>query len=329
MIILSGDWHLDDQPENAYRWNVIEQVLHACIQYKLEAIFILGDLVDRKDRHSAAFVNKLITELRKLASRAPVIVLRGNHDTPLRGPAFWEFASHIEGITYISRPQPWYMFDNDNPDLLLLPFTPTPKEDWAKFKLADYKALFMHATVTGARAENGMVMENNNFPIMPRAPNIYSGDVHTPQQVRNITYVGAPHPTKFGDTYPCRALLLNEAFEIALAFPMHSPMKMMLEISHPSQLQNVIVRRGDQVKIRFLCQNPQIAEFGQIEQAIADWAAGANITIAGMEVVVNSESIPILDSEQDPKQILRAFAAQEHISDDLLNAGLELLNEAH
>jgi predicted phosphodiesterase len=326
MILLSSDWHLDDNPNNEYRWIAIEQILHAVIQYKVGTVFILGDLVDRKDRHSGAFVNRLITELRKIAARTCLVILRGNHDTPMRGPAFWEFTSNIDHIHYVSRPESFHLFNNDQPDLLLLPFTAQPKQDWADIRLSTYQALFMHATVTGAVVENGQVMENSRFPILPRRIKIYSGDVHVPQSIRNITYCGAPFPIKFGDTYPCRMLLLNEEFEIALELPVHSPRKLMIDITNARQLADLKIARGDQVKLRFNCSAAQVGDWGAIERTINEWATNQGIIIAGTEVMVdNPHPLHRGDSEQTPEQILRQFAVHERISEELLEVGLKLL----
>ena len=326
--LLTSDWHLDDDPGNEYRWNIFEQVLHALIQYKSTAVFILGDIIDRKDRHSGALVNRLVTHLRVLAARCPVVILRGNHDTPLRGPAFWEFLSAIDGINYITEPTPWHVFNDKRPDLFLLPFTAAPKEDWFGIKFSDYKALFMHATVTGAVVENGITMTNNKFPILPRGVQVYSGDVHTPQQVRNITYVGAPHPVKFGDRYATRMLLLDEEFGIKLELPLTGVKKHMIDIASLDDLYRVTVAPGDKVKIRFQCPPDALPGWGGMEAAISKWAIQQGVHVAGTEVSVESVyHSRAADPEQSPEQLLRDFAAAEGVTEALLVVGLTLLKE--
>jgi hypothetical protein len=325
--LLTTDWHLTDNPEDEYRWAIIEHVLHAVIQYDVDVVFILGDIADRKDRHSGALVNRLVEELRKIAARAPVVILRGNHDTPLRGPAFWEFLSRIDRIEYITEPTEWHLFDNNKPDLWLLPFTATPHETW-QGRFSNYRALFMHATVSGAVVENGMVMQNSKFPLLPRSVTVYSGDVHTPQTVGNVTYVGAPHPVKFGDRYPCRMLLLDEAYNIKLELPLAGMRKYMLDLSDVSELRHMAVKHGDQVKIRFQCPPGGITGWGAVEAEIARWAAARGVVVAGTEVMVDSVYAARPDTEQSPEQILRAFAAQERITKELLAVGLSLLDKA-
>jgi hypothetical protein len=325
MYLLTTDWHLTDEPANEYRWQAFEHLRTAVMQYRPEATFILGDLVDKKDRFSAAFINRLLSELHGLAARTRLVIMRGNHDTTMRPPNYFEFLNHDDEIFYVNEPAEYC-----EGALLLLPFSAKPKEDWAGLKLSQYRALFMHATVTGAVVENGTVMDNPHFPILPRRPRIYSGDIHVPQQIANITYVGAPHAIRFGDSYPCRMLLLNKDFEVDLEIPLEGPRKLMVDINDPRDLDRVEVRHGDQIKIRMRCRPDQLGEWGTAEQELADWALARGITIVSTEVVV--DTAPAAhggDPEQSPEQLLTAFAAHEQIGDALLALGLDLLKEAH
>jgi hypothetical protein len=319
--LLCTDLHLDDQEANEYRWHVIDRIVQATAQYDIATVFALGDAWDRKDRHSAALVNRTVEACKQITARAPLVILQGNHDRPMHEPAFWQFLNEIDGIHYITTPSMW-----GNGTLLLLPFTPTPKTDWAHLKLSQFQAIMMHATVTGAVVENGTVMTNDNFPILPRVAKIYSGDIHVPQQIRNITYVGAPHPIRYGDSYQGRMLLLNEAYDIALQIPLDGPKKLMLTISSIDELAQVQVRPGDQVKLRFNLGGDNIDGWGRTEAAIAQWARERSITIASTEVLVDSVRRDI-DADQTPEKVLSDFAASERLSEDLLRIGLELLRE--
>jgi hypothetical protein len=326
--LLTTDWHLTDDPEDEYRWLVIDHVLHAVIQHRVDTVFVLGDVVDRKDRHSGAFVNRLINELRRIAARAYLVILRGNHDTPMRGPAFWEFLSQLHHIHYVIKPETFHLFNNDTPDLLLLPFTPQPKIDWAGFHLGEFQSLFMHATVSGAVVENGIVMENANFPILPRRCKVYSGDVHVPQETGGVVYVGAPHHIRYGDKYPCRMLLLDEDFSIEQQLIFHPPRKLMIDLTNVRQLADLKVARGDLIKIRYNCPAEQLEGWGAIERTISEWAASNGINVTGTEVIIaGTRPEAGADIGQTPEEILRQFAEHEGIGKELLEVGLGLLKE--
>ena len=320
MYLLATDFHLDDNPDNDYRWAVWEHILQAVIQYRIETVFILGDWVDRKDRFPARFINRLFDEVYRICNRARLVVLRGNHDTAMTPPSYFDFAATaIQGFEYVSHPRPFFSH------LLLLPFTARPKTDWADLNLADYKAAFMHATVTGAVVENGIIMENSNFPILPRTVKFYSGDVHVPQTVRNVVYVGAPHPIKFGDSFPCRMVVLDNDYNIIMEIPLSPPRKLMADIRSIDALSGLTVRHGDQIKIRFNCPPEGIEHWGETEQQIIAWAREKGVTVAGTEVIVGVRTPGSLDAEETPEAILRGFAAREGISEELLLTGVNLL----
>jgi calcineurin-like phosphoesterase family protein len=322
MILLTADWHLDDNPDNEYRWQIIELVFQNLVQHKIDEVFILGDTWDRKDRHSAALVNRTVEGFRCLAGRAPLTILRGNHDTTLRDPSFWEFLNGFDKISYVTKPE-------FRGQLALLPFTPNPKLDWSEFNLSDFKALFMHVTYPGAIGENGFKLDGTKgLPIFRGSIKIYSGDVHTPQTFGNFVHVGAPHGVKFGDRFPCRMLLLDEqTFHVVDEIKLSPPRKLMLEIKSIDDLAKVRIRPGDQVKIRFTCDPSVIGEFGSTEAALDSWARESGASIAGTEVIVQSTRSENIDTNQTPEAILTQFAEKEEITDDLLGVGLSLLRE--
>lgn len=318
MILLSGDWHLDEDPDNEYRWGIFGQVRKLVLNRDISHVYCLGDMLDRKDRFSAQFVNRLVAELKETGSLIPFSILRGNHDTPLRGPAFFEFANDFPfDIKYISEPTP-------RGRLILLPHTVNPAEAWRGIAWRDFHCALMHVTIAGAITENGFKLTaGQRLPLLPRHLKLYSGDIHTPQIVRNITYVGAPHPVKFGDRYPCRVLLLDEnTFEIAEEVELPATRKHVIEISSLDELPTV--KPGDRAKIRFRLPSEQIDKWGEIEQQLTIWARDNGIEIAGTEVIIEGGARE-LDLDMAPEQLLREFAESEGISKDLLADGLSLL----
>jgi DNA repair exonuclease SbcCD nuclease subunit len=325
MILLSGDWHLDEDPDNEYRWDIFNRVREIAKKYAVSHIYCLGDLLDRKDRFSAQFVNRLIGELRETAELVPLWVLRGNHDSPLRGPAFFEFVNGlVPRVHYVTGPLPQEI---GKTRLILLPHAAHPAEAWRGIHWRDFDAALMHVTVAGAVMENGFrLTAGQRLPPLPRELKIYSGDVHTPQVVRNITYIGAPHPTKFGDTYPCRVLLIDEhTLEIAHEIPLEVPRKHVFEISSVDELPQV--QPGDRAKIRFHLPSTDLERWGELESELAAWAKLNGVEIAGIEAIV-AGSARELDLDAAPEALLREFAQVEGISDDLLATGLTLLKEA-
>lgn len=325
--LLFSDVHLDEKPENEYRWNVFEHVFTAVRQYNVDTVFCLGDLVDRKDRFSAAFVNRLLTNLYSIAAHSPIVILRGNHDTTLQGPNYFEILNTFakaEGagrsVQYITKPTE--IWDG----LLLLPYSSNPKEEWKDIRLASYKAVFMHATVSGARFENGQIVEKTSFPELPSRVKFYSGDVHVPQQVRNITYVGAPHPTKFGDDYPSRMLLLDENYDVSLEIPLTTLRKAVIEVKTLDDLDKIEVRSGDQVRIVCNLTVDQLGQAGIDENKVYEWACSKGVTVDAIETNIEGEyESEGLDLSADDEEVLRQYAQKEGLTDRMVEVGLEIL----
>jgi hypothetical protein len=320
MILLTADWHLDDQPANEYRWRVFDRVRDILINHtNISDIFVLGDMVDRRDRHSAAFVNRLLHEIKELPRTARMTILRGNHDSTLRRPAYFEFLS-----SYVSEPRRAAGLD----DLLLLPFTAQPQEDWKWVNWGEYQCLFMHACVTGTVTENGTILENRFFPTLPPHVRIFSGDAHVPQTVGNVVFVGSPHPVDFGDNYPTRMLVVNpQNYAIAREISIAAPQKLMLDLASVADLKKVKVAQGDQVKLRLKTDPRGIEELVRTETEITRWAKQHGVTVAGIENTISTRFDPGVDINQDPEYILREFAKREGLSAEVLRVGLELLKE--
>lgn len=319
MLLLATDFHLDDQKANQYRWEVFDKIHQVCQSYPVERVYCLGDVTDTSDRFSAVLVNRFVECWKKLP---PSVILRGNHDTTISGPAFWEFMSSIPGVEYVTRPT---LHD----DLLLLPYSPNPKVEWQGLPFDDCEAIFIHATRTGTIAENGYPLTGQDLPVIPRRIKVYSGDVHTQQVVDNWVYVGASHPVKYGDRYPCRFLLLDEqTYEVVEEIKIETIGKRSIDIGSLADLAGIETRPGDQVKIN--CSvSPGELDWGSFEQGVDAWARERNVVVVfgscSYDVPVQSGSE--VNAELDPEDLLREFARGEGVPDSLLDVGLALLRE--
>lgn len=324
MILATTDWHLDDNPDNEYRWEAIPRVVDLCRVHKVSHVIHLGDAVDRKDRFSGRFVNRLIAGFQEIAAVSPLDVLRGNHDTPLNGPAFFEFLNEMSGnISYVTDPK-------EIRGGIFLPFAADPAGEWSSIDFGKYEAAFMHQTVTGARGENGTELSGPTFPVFPKRLKIYSGDVHVPQRVGQVIYVGCPHPIKYGDTFPCRMLLLDEdTHDVVREIQIETVRKRVVEISSVEDLAGVVVARGDQVRVRVAVGADDVAGWGEIERRIAAWADLAGVSVTAVEAQVDApRAAGTPDLDVDPRTILGDYAASEQVPAELLAMGLEILAEA-
>ena len=330
MLLLFTDIHLDDNPDNDYRWQVFDHVHALLDRYadRISAVHCLGDALDKRDKYPGTFVNRFLSCIGSVGERRPFTILQGNHDRTLDGSAFFSFvngAAPVKGVRYVTEPTP-------DGKLILLPFTPTPSETWNAIDFRQYKCAFMHVTPHGAIGENGTELAGTRLPEFPPSLKIFTGDVHVPQRIGQFTVVGCPHPKNFGDKFQPRMLLIDErTFEVAEEIPIATVSKRVISVRSVDDLRAADVREGDQVRVVYSLAPGAVGDWGAVEQGIAAWAKAAGVTVAGVEVDVGSSGQTAgdrrTDAEMSPDALLREFAASEGVVDDLLKVGLELLKE--
>ena len=239
---------------------------------------------------------------------------------------FWKFLNHVHPrLYYLAEPEIW------NDSLLLMPWQADPQAAFMANRTPHLRAVFMHQPVNGAVGEHGMKMKVENTPIFPRSLKVYSGDIHTPQKVGVVEYVGAPHPIDFGDDYPCRMLRLNTEYEIVRAITLHPPKKHMLRVRNLKELEQTKTEPGDQARIEFHVAADRIEQWAVEQEGIAQWAADRKIRVASVETIIDAQTsmgtpqTPIFDA--DPTETLSAFCTSESLADNIADAGKQLLAE--
>jgi DNA repair exonuclease SbcCD nuclease subunit len=323
-VILTADWHLTDNPADEYRWDVFDR-LHEIIDLTgHKHIVILGDITDRKDKHSARLVNRLISKLEDLCyDNGQVTILMGNHDMPLNGPPFWQMLTALEAkISFHTEPC-------HIEDILFLPYTHEPGLAWSKLNWNNLRVVFMHQTVTGAKVGHHALTDHRGVPEFPASVRVYSGDIHTPQTVRGVTYVGAPHPIKFGDDYECRILTLDQNYNVDDEFILDPPRKQILTVRSLTELQRQPVKPGDQLRIRCTPTSGSAEQWLLDQEKLAAWVRERGATVVSVEVdlLTPDSSVAEFTGGDDPYSVLTRWAASETIGEDLRITGQSLLDE--
>ena len=329
-FLLTADLHLTDNASDEYRWSVFEQLHAIGKKHKCTTIYILGDVTDRRDRHSAQLVNRLTQELRRLLTAGfRVEILLGNHDLPVYGEPYWKALNYSfgenSGLRVITRPEVSH-------DFLLLPFSADPLKDWAKINFAQNRYIFMHQTLKGSVAANGQELRGDQLPELPPRAKVFSGDVHVPQKKGPITYIGTPYPIDFGDEYAHRFILLKPPAGV-VDIPLNTIKKKMLRVSSANDLiqQCLSLTAGDQIAVKASIPLQQIQYWSAEENTIREWCAERGIAIGYIDVSVEyakagpTASEPVKYAGVDA--VLTAYAEAEGIEGPLFDAGLSLLKK--
>jgi hypothetical protein len=335
--LLVSDTHFTALPRDAYRWKLFEWLAEAIPKNEVRNLFILGDLTQEKDRHPSQLVNRIVTSLLNLYRQAGlhgIYILRGNHDGLDPTCPFFRFLGEYPSIKYIATP---FAFSLHGRDILMLPHTIDPVADWKDVDMGHADTVLMHATVRGAIAENGQALDGIPPGLLhaARRANIYSGDIHVPQKIGNVEYVGAPYPVRFGDSFQPRAILLTGKGSVSLPIP--SIRRGVMTLTHfDSVVDWEGVSPGDQFKFKLRLAPTEYMHWAEMKKQIVMICKAKGVELCGLELekVVSEQKLKPRSKGptnaqvgRTPKQLVEAHCAANKLPAAFLQAGVGLLKE--
>jgi len=324
MYLIIGDPHFTDRPRDEYRFGLFPWIRKQQLKYKPSATIILGDLCDKKDRHSAKLVNRIVEGIDSL--ERPIYVLMGNHDYIDPDNPFFKFLNRLDGVEFFVHP-------TTVGELGFIPHC----HDEADFKEAikavnGCKVLFLHNTFEGAIAETGAAL--SGFSMAPlkalKGPvSVFAGDVHRPQQSGPITYVGAPYSVRFGDDFTPRCLLVHGDGTLNNLF-FDCPRKWGLTIKSAKELlKNEELLEGDQIKVTLELPREEIVNWKEHKQEVLDACAKLKLEVYGVNMKGNEpvkrDKVYVPISAQQPSDTLAAFCKAEKLATEIVSMGKEFL----
>lgn len=343
-VLVTSDLHLNTLARDQYRHDWQKQ-LHALLGiYKATTLVINGDLTDDKDFHPAVLVNKVVNHIYELSKRVVVVFNKGNHDyTALAESPFFEFLRRIDNVFWVGEPtQSWKipglpdvaLADLDH--CLFLPHSPNPERDWADLNPDgdDWAQwIFAHQTFEGTKGEHGQVLGGVSVDLLPDNAQVLAGDVHTPQTVGQVTYIGAPYTVDFGDEYEPRVLMLNKRKLTSIECT--GPQKRLIEVRAgelPSLQAKQILKQlapGDLLKVRVELDIGQYARWGEFKDKILAWGAKHKFVIHLVQPVTKQvttkQRVAKRASNKSDEDVLKSYAKARNIDERTTAIGLELL----
>lgn len=329
--LICADLHLTDNVRDEYRWDVFSWLAEIGLKNKCKDLYIIGDLCDRKDHHSAKLVNRIIENFSKLLEvfSNRIIIVKGNHDynkdelTP-----FFNFISFIPKIKFINEPE---VVDGS----LFLPHTRTKAKEWNDFDLNKYSYVYLHATVTGAKLYDGYV-SNEGFDIQDfksfKNVQFISGDVHIPQNMSsNFIYIGSPYPIKFGDNYEGRVLLIKDSEIKSINYESIKKHSWNINIDWNAKecKSSKGYFPGDHVKVTINLHQSEFQEYYKIRKMITEFCKDNKLELFSIEMKpIKSKRLRLRKSKSElllPDTILNEFCEQQKLSKEQLAIGKELL----
>lgn len=334
--LLISDLHFTTKPLDDYRWALFDKVNDLIKSEKIEEIMILGDLTDAKDNHSAILVNKIVDGIASWARQVEKIrILRGNHDGINEDWPYFEFLSRVESdsdypkIDYYAS-----IYTPVNEPYIFLPHTKDPEKDWKKLDFTN-KVVFAHVSVDGAVYETGMSGKSPVKPeIFDKAKLAFSGDIHSPQKIGNLVYVGCPYKVRFNDTFQGGGILLdtkaNEYSRITFDFPNRYTIAI---TSFPDLLEKLSKLdpskddAPDQFKIRLHLNQENFHDYQKIKQETQDHMAKLKVHLSAFEIVKEVYQPVKLDVKERQFTDFEGFCKKQVITPELVAVGKQIINE--
>ena len=326
--LVTTDLHLVDSPTTSYRWDLFPWINQQVVKYGVRSIRILGDITDAKDNHPASLVNRLVGSLQALHTD-DLMILAGNHDWLLRGQEFFRFLNFLPGVRFITQPtEDATVAYGDS--IIMLPFTKTPAKDWADIDWGHYDYAFMHQTVAGARASNGQVMEGEGVPPMGVRKRVYSGDIHVPQTIKGVTYIGSPYHVHFGDDFSPRVLLLDAGGkETWLQMP--SPRRVVINVASLAELRRMELDEGDQVKLRMTLTLEEKHAWSRIKREAVAILEDKGAIVQGTELRLDKTTQGVdRDAARHhatltPADLVMRYVQRDELGGAVYDAGMDVL----
>jgi DNA repair exonuclease SbcCD nuclease subunit len=335
--LLTSDLHFVAEPACDYRWGLWPWLRTTAKEERVKTICILGDLVDRKDNHPAVLVNRLADEVKKTRDETgcELCILAGNHDWLKEGEEFFKFLRHMDGIHYIT--EPWEHPDVKGSLAMFLPFAKDPALAWKDMhSLEQYDFVFMHQTIRGSLASNGQRMETgDDLPdIFDGVGKIYSGDIHVPQIIGGIEYVGSPYHVHFGDNFKPRVVLLESLHRATDLHIPDMPRRVTLKVTSLKGLDRVLAQldKRDQVKVRIELKPEELHEWKTLRRGASDMVNRCGMYLQGIELIaIGGDGRRITHGRSrrlagmSPEEALTRYVEDNELGGDALHEGFKLL----
>lgn len=333
-ILKIADLHLTDGKADAYKWKFFKWLEKQVVNHKIGRVDILGDLTDKKDQHKSDLVNRTIDALVSLSNLCDVVLLMGNHDYIDSGSPFFKLLNHIPNITFITKPKE---IDGE----LFLPHARNPIEDWeyptTPQALKRFHTINIHQCVIGSKTPTGFSLDSGISKDFFKGYNgiIYAGDIHMPQMVGNVEYIGSPYPTTFGPgQVEYRCLLIDSLGEEAdLEYQCLD--KWSLRIKDPIDLEEYDLQEGDQVKIVIELHPTYFPDWPQLKKEIKAYCDKVEVELHGLEMIPEKKKAGRIKRNRSkaarqlkveaPDKVLTRFAKNEELDSRHLKAAESII----
>lgn len=321
-----ADLHLSEKARDEYRFAVMERIAALIEKHRVSTLLVLGDLTESKDYHPATLVNDVVDIIYSFSCLSEVIILTGNHDYTQTDCPFFHFLRRFKRVRWINRVE---FIDLSIGRCLFLPHTRDWQNEWPKLSNKTQDWIFAHNTFEGAETEHGKKLSGIPTDVFPKGVPVISGDIHTPQVLGPVTYVGSPYLIDFGDDFDPRTLLISGSDYKSIPLP--GPQKRLIELADGYNLSKIKARKGDIVKVRYSLTPEEQPDWFAIKTQIKEQliAKGIEVHLVQPEMsLIKAKRVAIKKAPlKSDERVVQEFGVQKKLLKPTMAIGMELLGQ--
>lgn len=321
--LIVADLHFTRNYFDEYRWGIFQTLSELIVEHRIEVLDVLGDLTEKKDNHSSSLVNRIAIEfyrLRVLCPNLKINILKGNHDYIDPNEPFFQFLAFEDvKIDYIVTPE-------DDGDIAYIPHGFDIRDS------KDCKYVFFHDAIYNFHVRADKTSSNGiKQSDLDKNVQYYGGHFHTPQNKRNVTYIGTPYHVYFGDSYDSRCIILDSNGSISISLADKFIRKYKVELCASTGIESFDqLRENDQLKIIYNAQREEVSDWNDISVNISNYCAEHKYRIKSIELQIISEDgehQKIKRIKADEDLLYKSYVETNSLPDEYVEIGRKILRE--
>jgi hypothetical protein len=139
----------------------------------------------------------------------------------------------------------------------------------AAYLSEEYGFVFFHGCVRGARASSGKHLDGLSWDLF-KNHRVVAGDIHVPQRIGPVTYVGAPYPINFGDDYIPRIMVIEDRKISYTRPPIILKRHLRVRRLHELEKKMEEFTGNDQVKVTYILPKSEYYQWQEIRKEIIE-----------------------------------------------------------
>jgi DNA repair exonuclease SbcCD nuclease subunit len=314
--------------------DIVNQVGELGRKYQVKRIFLLGDVFELKDRIPARIMILFAEAVAKYP--CPLTILRGNHDFAEDEYAPIRLLEREGKIDFISNPWVDFSKTSTSNGIAFLPYFRKWNqfvEEWKRlhFLIEGHseptKLFLFHNTVPGSKFANNRKAEGE-FDL-PTIKNVryLAGDIHLPQKVGPIQYLGSPYQVDFGEEGQDKFVYLYKTEgDILTPVELKYPKFISVDVSTINDIEQKDIE-GNYVRMIGEVLKEKKEQVEECKKILESW----NPKFVVSAVKYRTEKKTRIDvAKSDHQAVLSEFLQQSETGLDkkrLLEVGLDLIKE--